>query len=144
MKLRATAGCVGTLVNQATVTMPAGLIDPPRANNVLHATVTVPVSTNLSNGKNNVVTSVPSVSTTNHSITVSNNGPASVDNRVLSDAAGPRLSFTAVSCSASGGVVCPASQTDATLQDSRLNLAILPASSAPVFTPVCRITASGC
>lgn len=90
IQLRATAGCVGTLVNQATVTMPAGLIDPTRANNVLHAHVTVPVSTNLSNSKTNVVTSVTTVSTTNHSITVSNNGPASVNNWVLSDAAGRR------------------------------------------------------
>ena len=86
---------------------------------------------------------VSTVSTPSYSVTASNNGPASEDNRVLRDAAGPGLNCTAVSCNANGGAVCPASPTVATLQGSGLNLAIFPASSALVFTPVCRVTVTG-
>ncbi|MEO6017920.1 MAG: DUF11 domain-containing protein, partial [Polaromonas sp.] len=143
IQLRATAGGVGTQVNQATVTVPVGLIDPTPSNNTAQATVTVPVSTNLSISKTNVVTTVTAGSTTSYSVTASNNGPASADNSVVRDAAVPGLSCNTVSCSASGGAVCPASPTVATLQGSGLNLSIFPASSALVFTLVCGVTATG-
>ncbi len=143
IQLRATAGGVGTQVNQATVTVPAGLIDPTPSNNVAQATVTVPVSTNLSVAKTNAVSSVTAGSTTSYSVTATNNGPASANNTVLTDAAVPGLICSTVSCSASGGAVCPASPTVSALQSPGLNLSIFPASSALVFSVVCGVTATG-
>ena len=142
--LRATAAGVGTQVNQATVTVPAGVIDPTPANNVAQATVTIPVSTNLSISKTNVVTSLNAGSTTSYTITASNNGPAAADGSVLKDPTTTGLSCSSVSCSASGGAVCPSAPISlAALQGSGVSLPIFPASSSLAFSLLCGVTATG-
>ncbi|WP_371439313.1 hypothetical protein [Polaromonas sp.] len=144
LQLRATAGAVGTQVNQATVTAPAGVIDPTPGNNTAQASVTVPVSTNLSVGKTNGVTTLPAGSTTSYTVMVNNGGPYSADNSVLTDPPIAGLSCTAVSCNASGGAVCPGPPVSLTaLQGSGLNLPTLPAGSNLTFTLTCGVTATG-
>ena len=142
--LRATAAGVGTQVNQATVTVPAGLIDPTPANNTAQATVTIPVSTNLSISKTNAVVTLKAGSTTSYTITASNKGPAAADGSVLKDPAATELSCTSATCSASGGAVCPGAPLSlAALQSTGVTLAIFPASSSLSFSVVCTVTASG-
>jgi len=141
--LRAIAGTVGPQQNVATVTAPTGVIDPVPGNNTATATVTIPVSTNLSVSKTNTVSSLASGTTTVYGITVSNNGPNAADGTILTDAAATGLSCTALSCAASGGASCPGAVTVAGLQGAGLTLATFPASSAVLFLLTCSVTATG-
>ena len=142
--LRATAAGVGSQINQATVTVPTGVIDPTPATNVAQATVTTPVSTNLSISKTNAVTTLNAGSATSYTITASNNGPAAADGSVFKDPTATGLSCSSVTCSASGGAVCPGAPISlSALQGAGVNLAIFPASSALAFSVVCGVTATG-
>lgn len=141
--LRAIAGGVGEQINVATVSAPAGVIDPVSSNNSASATVVIPVSTNLSISKTNTVSSLVSGSVTVYSITVSNHGPNAADGAVVADALTTGLVCTSVSCSASGGASCPASPNIAALQGSGLALPTFPASSVVIFVVTCNVTASG-
>ncbi|MGE0497779.1 MAG: hypothetical protein AB7I35_18680 [Ramlibacter sp.] len=141
--LRAIAGGVGEQVNVATVTPPAGVIDPVSSNNTAQATVTIPVSTNITVTKTNTLSSVVSGSATVYGITVTNNGPNSADGTVLADPAATGLSCTTVSCTATGGAICPSSPTVAGLQSPGLTLPTFPASSTLVFLVTCDISATG-
>lgn len=141
--LRAIAGGVGGQINVASVTAPAGLIDPVPDNNTASATVTIPVSTNLSIAKTNSASSVVSGSVTVYGITVSNNGPNAADGAILTDPAATGLLCTALTCSASGGASCPASLTIAGLQGAGLTLPAFPASSTVLFLLTCDVTATG-
>ncbi|MEP6790279.1 MAG: DUF11 domain-containing protein [Ramlibacter sp.] len=141
--LRAIAGGVGQQVNAATVSAPAGVIDPVSSNNSAFATVTIPVSTNLSISKTNTVSSVTSGSSTVYGITVSNGGPNSADGAVLIDPTAAGLNCSALTCSAAGGAVCPSPVTVAALQGSGLTIATMPASSSVTFLLTCGISATG-
>jgi len=141
--LRAIAGGVGEQVNVASVTAPAGVIDPVSANNTASATVTIPVSTNLSVSKTNTVSSLVSDSSTVYGTTVSNNGPNAADGTVLTDPSTTGLNCSGLSCVASGGASCPASPTIAGLQGAGLLLPTLPASSSVLILLTCNVTATG-
>ena len=142
--LRATAGRVGTQVNRATVTAPVGTIDPTPANNVAQATVTIPVSTDLSTSKTNGVSTLTAGQTTSYVITVSNNGPASADGTMVRDPVSAGLACTSVTCSTSGGAICPVSPISiASFQGAGAALNTFPAGSNVVFTVICGVTATG-
>ena len=142
--LRATAGGVGTQANRATVTAPVGTIDPTPANKVAQATVTIPVSTDLSTSKTNGVSTLTAGQTTSYAITVNNNDPAAADGTTVRDPVSAGLACTSVTCSASGGAICPASPISlASFQGAGVALNTFPASSNVVFTVICRVTATG-
>jgi len=142
--LRATAGGVGNQVNQATITAPVGTIDPTPTNNVAQATVTIPISTNLSVTKTNAVSTLTAGQTTSYAITVSNNGPAAADGTTVRDPVSTGLSCTSVSCSASGGAICPGPPVSlGAFQGAGVSLDTFPASSNFVFTIICGVTATG-
>jgi uncharacterized repeat protein (TIGR01451 family) len=142
--LRASAGGVGTQVNQATLTAPVGTIDPTPSNNVAQATVTIPISTNLSVTKSNGVGTLTAGQTTSYAITVSNNGPAAADGTTVKDPLSAGLSCTSVTCSSSGGAICPGPTVVlSTFQSAGVSLDTFPASSNVVFTMVCGVTATG-
>lgn len=144
LRLRATAGAVGTQVNNATITAPVGVIDPVLTNNTTQAAVIIPVSTNLGITKTNLVSAVAAGLTTTYSITVTNNGPASADGSILKDPSVAGLSCTSPTCGASGGAVCPAAPISlAALQGAGVSLDVLPAGSALVFALACAVTATG-
>lgn len=141
--LRAIAGGVGEQVNMASVTAPAGVIDPVPGNNTASATVTIPVSTNLSVSKTNTVSSVVSGSATVYGITVINNGPNAADGTVLTDPSATGLDCSGLTCTALGGASCPASPTIAGLQGAGLLFPTLPASSSVLILLTCSVTATG-
>ncbi|MGB4117281.1 MAG: hypothetical protein WBK51_12115 [Polaromonas sp.] len=144
INLRAKAGATGTQLNQATITAPIGTIDPVLTNNLAQATVTIPVSTNLGITKTNVVATLTAGQTTSYSITAFNDGPAAADGTVVRDMASAGLSCTSVTCSASGGAICPSSPIPiASMLGSGLSLDTFPASSSMVFTVICGVTATG-
>ncbi len=141
--LRAIAGGVGEQVNGVSVAVPSGVIDPVPGNNTASATVTIPVSTNLSVSKTNTVSSVVSGSATVYGITVSNNGPNAADGTVLTDPSSTDLACSDLSCVATGGASCPASPTISALQGSGLLLPTFPASSTVRILLTCNVTATG-
>ncbi len=141
--LQAIAGGVGQQINVATVSAPAGVIDPVSSNNSASATVVIPVSTNLSISKTNTLSSVVSGSSTVYGIIATNNGPNAADGAIVADPAVTGLVCTSVSCSASGGASCPASPSIAGLQGAGLAVPVFPASSAVVLLVTCDISASG-
>ena len=140
--LRATAGGVGTQANRATVTAPVGTIDPTPANKVAQATVTIPVSTDLSTSKTNGVSTLTAGQTTSYAITVNNNDPAAADGTTVRDPVSAGLACTSVTCSASGGAICPASPISlASFQGAGVALNTFPASSnvvLPLFVGLLR------
>lgn len=141
--LSAIASNAGAKVNVVSVSPPASLIDPVLSNNTASATVTIPVSTNITITKTNAVSTVVSGSSTVYTITVSNLGPNAAAGTVLTDPAATGLNCTSVACSASGGAVCPASPTIPALQGAGLTIPTFPAVSELVFTVTCGITATG-
>lgn len=143
LTLRAIAGGVGQQVNQATVQVPANVIDTTPANNNANATVTIPLATLLTIAKTNSVTSLVAGSTTVYGITVSNDGPNTADGTVLTDPFVASLNCTSITCSSTGGAVCPASPSVSSLQSPGLTLANFPANSSAVFLLTCTVTATG-
>jgi uncharacterized repeat protein (TIGR01451 family) len=105
-----TAPASGTLVNTATVTTPATVLDPVLGNNVSEVMTQVPVlTTDLAIQKNGPVqTTAGSVVT--YTLTASNNGPNAANNTVVTDVVPSPLTGVTVSCTAPhGGAVCPTS-----------------------------------
>lgn len=142
--LRAKAGGTGTQLNQATITAPIGTIDPTPANNQAQATVTVPVSTSLGVTKTNMVSTLIAGSTTSYTVTAFNDGPAAADGTIVKDISSAGLVCTSVTCSASGGAICPTAPIAiATMQGAGLSLNSFPGSSSLIFTIICSVTATG-
>ena len=141
--LRARAGSTGTQLNQATITTPIGTIDPTPTNNQAQATVTIPVSTSLGITKTNLVTALVAGTTTSYTVTVFNDGPAAADGTIVKDISSAGLVCTSVTCSASGGAICPSPLAIATMQGPGLSLDTFPGSSSLIFTVICGVTATG-
>jgi uncharacterized repeat protein (TIGR01451 family) len=87
-------------------------------------------------------TSATNVATT-YSITVTNSGPAPANGTLVTDPVATGLSCTGVSCTASGGAVCPGTPTLAALQGTGLSVPVLPAGGSVVLTVTCNVTATG-
>ncbi|MBP8295100.1 MAG: IPTL-CTERM sorting domain-containing protein [Burkholderiales bacterium] len=97
---------IGNLVNTATVAVGTGQTDPTPGNNTATDTDT-PAAVVVAIGKTaSPSTPVPGGPLT-FTITVSNIGPGSANNSVLTDPPVPGYTATGVTCSASGGAVCP-------------------------------------
>ena len=141
--LSAIGSSAGEKVNIVSVTPPTTVIDPVPSNNTASATVTIPVSTNISITKTNAVGTVTSGGVTAYTVTVANLGPNAANGAVLGDPVVTGLSCSSVTCVATGGAVCPASPNIAGLQGAGLTIPTFPASSELVFVVNCAITATG-
>lgn len=89
---------------------------------------------------------VPSGGQVVYTLTVANAGPAAGDGAVLRDPAVAGLDCSAgpLTCSASGGAVCPATPTVVDLQSSSgIAIPTLPAGGQASFALTCTVTASG-
>ncbi|QIK62909.1 DUF11 domain-containing protein [Leucobacter viscericola] len=127
--LSATPGC-GSLttdvVNDSGITAPYPLVDPNTGNNFsrIFATANGPgecPATDLQVDKTASASTIAPGSPVTYTLTARNNGPIAAGGASLSDYADVNTSlFTGwvyhlVSCTASGGAVCPALNTDSTL-----------------------------
>ena len=138
----ALASGVGSQVNNASVTAPVSVVDINTANNAASATVVIPVPAALAISKTNNTSTLAAGSTTNYVIVVSNAGPNAANNALLKDPAAAGLQCTGVTCSASGGAICPSASV-AALQGAGVPIATFPAVSSLTFTLSCGVTATG-
>jgi uncharacterized repeat protein (TIGR01451 family) len=108
------------------------------------ASLTVTPSAHLEVTKTNSETTLTAGQSTTYVITVTNLGPASGAGTTVMDPAASGLDCTTLSCSASGGAVCPAGPLDVpTLQGAGYLVPTLPASSSVSFSLGCTVTATG-
>src|ERR1035437_6053083 len=129
---------VGAMSNTATITPPAGAIDPNLANNTFTDTDTLTPTADLSITKNDGhVEATPGLSTT-YTITASNAGPSTVTGATVTDVfpAGFITSDT-WTCVGSGGGTCPASG------NGNINASVnLPVGGTATFTVIANISAA--
>lgn len=136
------AQTAGSITNTATVSVPAGYTDPSPSNNTGTATTVITTPTaDLSATKSNGVGNVTTNGATAYTIVVANAGPSAANNAVVSDPASAGLLLISVTCSATGGAVCPAGLTTTTFQTSA-TIPTFPAGGALTFTANAQVTAS--
>ena len=86
------ANATGLLVNTATVSVPAGALDPNAANDSATSSVTLTPSADLQIAKNGPATAVAGTNLV-YTITVTNGGPSDATGVTLADPTPPGLSF---------------------------------------------------
>jgi uncharacterized repeat protein (TIGR01451 family) len=96
----------GTASNQAVIVVPEGPADPDNSNNTSTDTDTVYPVTDLGVVKDNSVTSVTAGGVTTYTITVTNYGPTTVSDAMLTDTVLSGLHLTAATCSLTPGNTC--------------------------------------
>ncbi len=97
----------GTLTNTATVSMPAGSIDPTPANNTATDTTTIEVHADLGITKSDGVSSATPGQSVHYTIVVTNHGPSDVAGATVTDALPAELFGATWTCAASTGSTCP-------------------------------------
>ena len=116
----------------------------PPSNVDTSCTFTNTRSANVTISKTDGVVSVISGASTTFAITVANSGVSDADGSVLKDPAVPGLTCVSpLTCSPSGGAVCPGGSTVAALQGAGITLTSLPANSSLTFSLICNVTANG-
>lgn len=100
------SNATGSLVNTATVTAPAGVIDPTPSNNSATDTDTILSPADLSITKTNGVITVTAGTLVTYRIVVTNIGPGAVTGAVVSDTFSTKFTGVTWSCTASGGSSC--------------------------------------
>lgn len=133
----------GTVANTANVTPPFGTVDPVAPNNTATDTDTVTAVADLGITKTDGVTAVSAGGTTTYSIVVSNAGPSAAAGAIVTDPAAAGLTKTNVTCTASGGAVCPATVSVAALEGAGLVVPALPSGASLTFTMQATVTAIG-
>ncbi|THF85030.1 DUF11 domain-containing protein [Deinococcus sp. KSM4-11] len=129
----------GSVANVATIAVPSGTTDPTAGNNAATDTDTVTPVADLTLTKTDGVSSVTPGSSTTYTLTLTNNGPSSANNTVLTDPAATGLLKTGISCVAAGGAACPL-VTTLTLETG-LTMATLPAGGSITLTVPASVTA---
>ena len=136
------AASAGNITNTATVSLPAGYTDPTPSNNTATVGTSItPPTADLSATKSNGVSSVATNGATAYTIVVSNAGPSAANNSVVTDPAAAGLKLLSVTCSATGGAVCPAGLNTTTFQ-AGATIPTFPVTSALTFIANVQITAS--
>ncbi len=132
-----------TVTNVASVTTTFAL--DPYVSSTLAATATTAVkrAANLAISKNNGVSTLQAGGTTSYTITASNGGPSNGDNALVLDSPSAGLSCNGLTCSASGGAVCPSVLSAVTFTSSGLQIPTFPPGSSVTFTLACGVTATG-
>jgi uncharacterized repeat protein (TIGR01451 family) len=133
---------VGSRSGSAYV-IPGGLIDASAESFV--CTFTNTPTTNLRIDKAVTPTTARAGDTVTYTIGVNNDGPGPGDGAVVADpeVIGVDCAAATLSCSASGGAVCPASLDVAAFQNTGLVIPAFPAGGALQFGMACTVTATG-
>jgi len=98
----------GSLVNTASVAVPAGVQDQNLGNNTATDTDTIITSANLSITKTDGVTGISAGGRVTYTIVVTNNGPQSVSGATVNDTFSASYSNVTWTCSATNGSSCGA------------------------------------
>ena len=128
----------GTLVNTATVGVPAGVTDPTPGNNTATDTDTIVPTADLSITKTDGVASVVPGTTTTYAIVVSNAGPSAVVAAPVADVLPGSVTSATWTCAASAGSSCAAASGAGSVAT---NVSLLPGGTA-TFTLVATISQS--
>jgi uncharacterized repeat protein (TIGR01451 family) len=131
--LTGTAGTSGTITNVATVSTPPGTTDPNSNNNTSTTTTTITPVADLQIVKSGTATVNANGSIT-YSLVVTNNGPSAANGATVGDPAVANFTATGLTCSATGGAICPTNPTLATLQAGTLAIPTLPSGGSVTFT----------
>ncbi len=140
------AAGAGSTVTNAVSVAGTGYTDSDPSNNSAEDSDLVVGSALLAITKTNTVTGLNAGSTTSYTITVGNNGPATVSNAMFQDLAVPGLQCTAVTCTGvTGAANCPvpANVTIGALQGAGIALPPMVPPSALTFRVDCNVTATG-
>ncbi len=130
------ASATGTLSNTATVSPPAGVVDPNPANNSATDTDTLTPSADLAVTKTDGVTTVTAGTSTTYTITASNAGPSNALGATVADTFPASLTCT-WTCVGVGGGSCTASGSG-----NINNNVNLPAGGSVTYTATCGIAAT--
>lgn len=136
----------GTLTNAGSALINVPATDPNPSNNTSTVSTAVSPAANLSLTKDNGSGTLNAGQTTTYILTVTNSGPGSANNAVVSDPVAAGLSCSTVTCSiASGAAACPApaSLTISNLQNTGIVIPAFPANSSVNLNVTCQVTASG-
>ncbi|ANB19547.1 proprotein convertase P-domain-containing protein [Dokdonella koreensis] len=126
----------GTLVNTATIAVPAGVNDPTPGNNSATDTDTLAATADLAITKTDGVTSATPGDSTTYTIVASNAGPSAVTGATVTDTFAASLTCT-WTCAGSGGGTCAPSGSG--------NIAspvTLPVGASATYTATCAISAT--
>lgn len=133
-----------TVTNTASIIIPTGMTDSDLANNSANDVDTVLGSSFLSVTKSSGSTTVTAGGTVTYTLVITNSGPSSADNAVITDPAGAGLSCsTAVACSAAGGAVCGTPTIPAATLQSGFTIPALPSGGVVTLVQACGVLATG-
>jgi uncharacterized repeat protein (TIGR01451 family) len=137
------AACAGPITNTVAISgFQAPYSESTPGNNSASVASPLNCSANLSVTKNDGVTTTLAGSSNTYTVTFVNAGPASADGAAISDAPSAGLSScTVLSCTPTGGAVCPASFTN--FFTSNVTVPSLPSSGQLQVLVRCGVTASG-
>ena len=114
----------GNVTNIATVTAPAGVIDPTPANNSAsdtdNAGTTVDLSLTVTNGTNGVTAG----GSTRYTIVLANISASAAEGAVMLQVNATGLAMRSLSCAASGGAVCPSGPSGPTVTQLQTSLPV--------------------
>ena len=126
------AGASGTLVNTATVAVPAWLTDSATGNNTATDTDTINLNADLSITKTDGQATINSGSPVTYTIVVSNAGPDASTGSIVTDTVPATITGVTWTCgAATGGATCGAASGSGNAISTTANL---PASSSVTYT----------
>ncbi|RZJ22659.1 MAG: DUF11 domain-containing protein [Haliea sp.] len=138
-----TATC-GASPRSNTAVISAATGETFSANNTSTATTAITCGTTLLTvSKDNGSVSVVSGGTTSYTVTVANAGPSDGAGTTLTDVPTAGLSCTTVTCSATGGALCPAPSMPFVSLTTGVLIPTLGAGSTASFVVNCAVSASG-
>ncbi len=100
------SAAAGLLSNTATVTMPAGSIDPTAANNSATDVTVIERHADLAITKDDFTTTAVAGGTTTYTVVVTNNGPSNLSGASVSDTLPAGATSMNWACSATAGASC--------------------------------------
>ncbi len=137
-------GVITTFTNVATLSPVAPSTDSNAANNSSTVTMSILPGTTLTIAKTDGKLTATAGSINSYTITVANLGPAAADGALVSDPPATGLSCTAVTCTVTGGAVCPGAPLSlATFQTTGIPITTFPSGSTAAFVLTCGVTATG-
>ncbi|HPH95894.1 MAG TPA: SdrD B-like domain-containing protein [Anaerolineaceae bacterium] len=131
----------GSVVNTASVSSPAGPVDPNPGNNTATDTDTV-LNADLEISKTDGVSALTAGDTTTYTIRIVNNGPDTVSGATLTDSVGAGISPSNAACSTAPANQCASAPDLADLTSSGITLPTLSAGQFYEIELTATITAS--
>jgi len=131
-------GATGSLVNTATVNLPAGMTDPNLSNNTATDINTLVAEADLAISKTNHRTEIVESLPTTYTIIAANAGPAGATGALVVDSFPPELTGCAWICTPAGGATCAPSGSTLIADNPSL-----PVGGTATYTATCTVAASG-